>query len=43
LAGLLGVGATVHTLDVIDVTGVDEPFLTEEFQLDREGTPASGE
>jgi len=43
LAGLLGVGATVRTLDVIDVQGVDEPFLTEEYQVNREGTPVSGE
>ena len=42
LAGLLGVGATVHTLDVIDVTGVDEPFLTEEYELDRDEEPVTG-
>jgi len=31
LAGLLGVGAEVAALDVVDVEGEDEPFLTEEF------------
>jgi tRNA pseudouridine synthase 10 len=31
LAGLLGVGAEVTALDVVDVEGEDEPFLTEEF------------
>lgn len=42
LAGVLGVGATVRTLDVIDVEGVDEPFLTEEYVLDRDGDPVTG-
>jgi len=42
LAGLLGVDATVAALDVTDVEGVDEPFLTPEFRLDREGDPVSG-
>ena len=41
LAGLLGADATVATLDVIDVEGVDEPFFTPEFRLDRDGTPVS--
>jgi tRNA pseudouridine synthase 10 len=40
LAGLLGVGATVETLDVVDVQGVEEPFLTAEYRLDRAGEPA---
>ncbi|MFB6151091.1 MAG: tRNA pseudouridine(54/55) synthase Pus10 [Haloarculaceae archaeon] len=31
LAGLLGVGAEVTALDVLDVEGEDEPFLTPEF------------
>ncbi|WP_254272371.1 tRNA pseudouridine(54/55) synthase Pus10 [Haloarcula marina] len=31
LAGLLGVGAVVTALDVVDVEGEDEPFATEEF------------
>jgi len=31
LAGLLGVGAEVTALDVVDVEGEAEPFLTEEF------------
>ena len=42
LAGLLGVDATVAALDVIDVEGVEEPFFTPAFRLDREGTPVSG-
>ena len=42
LAGLLGVDATVAALDVTDVEGVDEPFLTQEFRLEREGDPVSG-
>lgn len=42
LAGLLGVDATVRTLDVIDVEGRDEPFLTPEFRLERNGDPVSG-
>jgi tRNA pseudouridine synthase 10 len=42
LAGVLGVGSTVRTLDVIDVEGVDEPFLTEEYVLDRDGDPVTG-
>ena len=42
LAGLLGVDATVAALDVTDVEGIDEAFLTPEFRLDREGDPASG-
>ena len=40
LAGLLGVGATVEALDVVDVRGVEEPFLTAEYRLDRAGEPA---
>ncbi|MFB6165243.1 MAG: tRNA pseudouridine(54/55) synthase Pus10 [Haloarculaceae archaeon] len=32
LAGLLGVGAEVTALDVLEVTGEDEPFLTDEFR-----------
>jgi tRNA pseudouridine synthase 10 len=42
LAGELGVGATVETLDVIDVEGRDEPFLTPAYERDREGAPTSG-
>lgn len=42
LAGLLGVTATVSALDVIDVEGVEDPFLTPAFRLDREGEPVSG-
>lgn len=42
LAGLLGVDATVTALDVIDVEGADEPFLTPEFRLEREGKPVTG-
>ncbi|PSQ36682.1 tRNA pseudouridine(54/55) synthase Pus10 [Halobacteriales archaeon QS_9_70_65] len=41
LAGLLGVGATVSTLDVVDVEGVDEPFLTAEYRRERAGSPAT--
>jgi tRNA pseudouridine synthase 10 len=41
LAGLLGVGATVTALDVVDVEGVAEPFLTEEYRLVRDGDPVS--
>jgi tRNA pseudouridine synthase 10 len=43
LAGLLGIEATVAALDVLDVEGVDEPFLTPEFRLDRDGDPVSVE
>ncbi|WP_299236324.1 tRNA pseudouridine(54/55) synthase Pus10 [Natronomonas sp.] len=42
LAGLLGVDASVTTLDVIEVRGTDEPFLPPEFRLEREGDPATG-
>jgi tRNA pseudouridine synthase 10 len=42
LAGLLGVEATVSALDVIDVEGAGEPFLTPEFRLERDGEPGSG-
>ena len=42
LAGTLGVGATVEALDVIDVEGVDEPFLTPAYRLERDEAPASG-
>jgi tRNA pseudouridine synthase 10 len=42
LAGQLGVDATVTALDVIDVEGVEEPFLTPAFRLDHEGDPVSG-
>jgi tRNA pseudouridine synthase 10 len=42
LTGLLGVGANVRALDVIDVQGVDEPFLTEEYELERDGDPVTG-
>jgi tRNA pseudouridine synthase 10 len=42
LAGALGVAATVETLDVIDVEGVEEPFLTPEYRLERDGAPARG-
>ena len=41
LAGLLGVEATVSALDVVDVEGVDEPFLLPEFRLELNGEPAS--
>ena len=41
LAGLLGVDATVTTLDVLDVEGVDGPFLTDEFRRERAGEPAT--
>jgi tRNA pseudouridine synthase 10 len=43
LAGRLGVEATVAALDVVDVTGVGEPFLTDRFRLERDGTPANAE
>ena len=42
LAGLLGVGATVDALDVLDVEGVAEPFLTDDYRLVREGEPSTG-
>lgn len=42
VAGILDVGATVETLDVIDVEGVDEPFLTSAYKLERNEAPASG-
>ena len=42
LGGLLGVEATVAALDVLDVAGVDGPFLTPEFRLERDGDPVSG-
>jgi tRNA pseudouridine synthase 10 len=42
LAGELGVDATVTALDVIDVEGVEEPFLTPAFRLEHEGDPVSG-
>ncbi len=42
LAGLLGVDATVDSLDVLEVDGVDEPFLTEAYRRDRAGEPATG-
>ena len=42
LAGILGVGATVKALDVTDVEGTDEPFLIEAFELDRDGSPVTG-
>jgi tRNA pseudouridine synthase 10 len=41
LAGRLGVAATVERLDVLDVEGVEEPFLTAEFRRDRDGEPAT--
>ncbi|WP_336135414.1 tRNA pseudouridine(54/55) synthase Pus10 [Natronomonas amylolytica] len=43
LAGELGVDAEVSALDVISVQGVDEPFLTDEYRLERDGEPVSGE
>ncbi|MFQ3318081.1 MAG: tRNA pseudouridine synthase 10 [Natronomonas sp.] len=43
LAGVLGIGAEVTALDVIDVQGVEEPFLTEEFRLEQEGEPVKAE
>ena len=43
LAGTLGVGATVETLDVIDVEGRDEPFLTPAYKLEQDGSPVTGE
>ncbi len=42
MAGLLEVGATVRTLDVRDVEGTDEPFLTPDFRLERTEAPVSG-
>ncbi len=42
LAGLLGVGATVRTLDVVDVEGTDDPFLTPDYRLEHDGPPVSG-
>ncbi len=42
LAGIVGVGATVVALDVIDVEGAEEPFLTDDYLLDRDGAPATG-
>ncbi len=42
LAGLLDVGATVSALDVVDVRGVDEPFVTDAFRpSDGRGAPAN--
>jgi tRNA pseudouridine synthase 10 len=43
LAGVLGVDATVAALDVVDVEGVEAPFFTPAFRLDREGDPVSGD
>jgi tRNA pseudouridine synthase 10 len=43
LAGELGVDAEVSALDVISVQGVDEPFLTDEYRVERDGEPVSGE
>jgi len=43
LAGLLGVAATVTALDVVDVRGVGESFLTDDFRLEREGEPVSAQ
>jgi tRNA pseudouridine synthase 10 len=43
LAGELGVDAEVSALDVISVQGVDERFLTDEFRVERDGKPVSGE
>ena len=42
LAAVLGVEATVTALDVIDVEGAEEPFLTPEYVLERDEPPASG-
>jgi tRNA pseudouridine synthase 10 len=43
LAGLLGVGAEVTALDVVDVEGEDEPFLTDAFvRVVGEGTDSTG-
>ena len=39
LAGVLGVGATVTALDVLDVEGVEEPFLTDEYRRKRDDEP----
>ncbi|MGM0717174.1 MAG: tRNA pseudouridine(54/55) synthase Pus10 [Halobacteriota archaeon] len=41
LSALLGVGASVSALDVVDVEGVEEPFLLPEFRLDPKGTPVT--
>lgn len=42
LAGLLGIEATVSALDVVDVRGVDEPFVTDAFSVDDDrGEPAN--
>jgi len=43
LAGLLGVGAEVTSLDVLDVEGEDEPFLTEEFVREYESGDGESE
>jgi tRNA pseudouridine synthase 10 len=43
LAGELGVDAEVSALDVISVQGVDEAFLTDEYRVERDGEPVSGE
>jgi tRNA pseudouridine synthase 10 len=42
LAGVLGINATVTALDVVAVEGVEEPFLTDEYRLEREGVPVNG-
>lgn len=42
LAGLLDVGATVTSLDVVGVYGREEAFLTDEYRVEREGTPVTG-
>ena len=39
LAGVLGVGATVTALDVLDVEGVEEPFLPDEYRRKRDDEP----
>ena len=42
LAGVLGVGATVTALDVLDVEGVTEPFLTDEYRREWDGEATVG-
>ena len=42
LAGVLGVGATVTALDVLDVEGVAEPFLTDEYRREWDGEATVG-
>jgi tRNA pseudouridine synthase 10 len=43
LAGLLGVDAEVTALDVLNVQGEDEPFLTPEFVRDADPEDGAGD